>query len=273
MDSSEKVMSWFDASTSAQPPLWRNKDGESILDIALREIGIDPTQGKMQRPEEPPSECVVLNTSVQIPYDPPPRNSTGFPFEISVSQRMAAPERLAWQKDCVDRLIACYEHELEQVDALTVAHNHAVERASNVEKRKLAYFSYLASLMHAPPQVFRANISRLMSMRKLWKNRALEWSRGARDLAEQCCNVRGCPHVAIHGSRFCGWHILNDTRQQLFTRCTVCGAPRLKNIGMFECAGHKPRRSKSKPKDRPAPRPRPRVAQKNQRQRSRSTPK
>lgn len=261
-------MSWYDGGRQA----WRGKDGDSILDMALREVGIDPTRGKLRRSEDPPTDCVVLNTGVQIPYDPPPRNTTGFPFSISVNQKMTAPERLSWQKDRIDQMIAFYEHELAQSDAIVQNHAFSVESGSSTDKRQQAFFSHLATLINSPPHVFHAELSRFVSMKKLWTNRELSSERGGRDVAEISCAVRGCPHVAIHGSCFCGWHILNDTRQQLFTPCGICGAPRLKNLGLYECCGHKPRRVKSKSKEKRPSKPKPRP-QRPSRQRSRSTPK
>jgi len=226
---------WFDPQ---EPPrrAWRNRDGQTVLDIALSKLGFGQGDDEVyQRPEEPSGDCVVLSSSLVSATNDVSAEPSDFPFLSSQALRMRAVERLTWQRDRVGRLLSIYEGQLAQLRSLSDANGAADAAAPQSARRAQGYFAFFSGLVEAPDETFRVSVSRLVGLQKLWGGRA--GGRGG-----TYCVAPSCPHVAIRGSTFCGWHILRDARQRLFVRCEECGLPRPANRAL-ECQGH--RRQKS----------------------------
>jgi hypothetical protein len=96
---------------------------------------------------------------------------------------------------------------------------------STLESRRRFFFAHLSAMLDCPLATSNAQLGRLLHLLKLWMNRTGAARRGySREL---CCLAKDCPHKAIYGSGYCGWHILRDSRQQIFQMCEKCGAPKL----------------------------------------------
>lgn len=220
------------------PPkgLSQDKQKPNPIDTALNQLGFSCKQLDVPRLKSP--KIVFQASSLTSPTSFPDRHM--FPFAKDKPQRARKREVLEWQRDYVEKLVEAYEKELEELDHLIASNSYEKGRVGFLERRMQDYYSFFASLIDTPDDVFRNIITQMISLQKLWRNKIFEMRKGERDMAEVCCMVSGCPCVAVHGSRFCGWHILKDGREQLFVKCPVCETPRLNNFEVFsECPGHK----------------------------------
>ena len=173
----------------------------------------------LERTDEPP-RCsgVRLADPTFAPAAPEPR--AVFP-EKAESAEMAR----SWEIECMKRLLELYEAEKEQLaDVVSESYKSQFEDTS-FDSRAKFFFSQLLEVANAP---LACECGGFMGLMKLWRNKQFEIAKRGDAHPEQCCSVEICPNVAMHGSKYCIWHILMDEQQTFFVECDKCGWPKLK---------------------------------------------
>ena len=191
------------------------------------------------RDDKPPSNSLLITSR----YFGPKKTSVTdeFPFDplnTDSSIAMTANEVNEWEIDRIEKLLELYKQQLELLPAMADANKTAIFNAKASERRKYFYYCHLMAITNAPKDIAFKNLDELNCLRKLWRNKAFQQDVEGLSVPDQCCEYDSCPFIAIHGSKYCGWHILNDPKQKLFESCPVCGNPRVICDGAA-CPGHK----------------------------------
>ena len=130
-----------------------------------------------------------------------------------------------WEIECLRRLIALYGEEKEQLETVISKCCKPTPQSSSFDSRINFFETQLQAILDAP---LSCDWGGFMSLLKLWRNKQFELSKRDSAQPERCCDVLECQNVAMHGSRFCIWHITKDELQTFFANCDDCGWPKLK---------------------------------------------
>lgn len=206
----------------------------SPLDQALLENGFDESAiASSGRSDDPPSSAVLLID----PLIGPPEEQIAVIPPCDEDGNITKYDLMNWQKENLEELLRIYEQELAQIDHMAEMSYSALSDGTYIDTRAQFYYIYFTSLVNAPPETAVAKLKEMINLEKLWRNRQLKDRKGDDVQPEATCCVSGCPNLAMHGSRYCVWHILEDERQQAFEPCEICGKPKLK-LEFFPCLGH-----------------------------------
>lgn len=215
----------------------KQQTNDSLIDATLKAIKFESainTHAKFIRSDEQPKDVVLRIKKVIGPKRNPHHCSPRFPFEDNVFS-LEKKELQKWAVDRAEKMLQYLNEELNKFDDIVQANAIAALNASNFDQRKHFYYLALLSILDLPQDIAFKKLDTLIAYKKLLLNRYLIDKNIEMSIPEKSCTIRGCPHLAIHGSEYCAWHILNDPRQQLFDRCEICGWPRL---GPCQCTGH-----------------------------------
>ena len=213
------------------------------FDEVLKKHGISvegtlPKQS-VPRDDNPPQDSLLITSRY---FGPKKLNVTDdFNFDTTKAESMYAmtPNEVNdWQLRRIDKLIELYNQQKELLPAMADANKTAIFNAKASDRRKYFYYCHLLAIANAPKDIAFTNIDKLNCLRKLWRNKAFSLDAEDLSVSDHCCEYESCPFIAIHGSKFCYWHILNDPKQQLFEQCPICGNPKL-ICDAAPCPGHK----------------------------------
>jgi hypothetical protein len=230
----------------------------SPLDRALLAAGFDESalaqHPGYERPDDPPDDAILITEHLIGPPKDQTSPEQDFPFSTENQIAVTEAELVRWQEDRARQLIDLYQEQLDQLPDVADANVSALASASPFDQRRQFYYCHLMSILDAPKKTAFEHLNRLICLKKLWQNRRFLEEKQDLETCETCCIIPGCPQIAIHGSQFCGWHILRDERQRLFVPCPVCGWPKL-NSEAFPCNAHRAERSRTARKSRGADAP------------------
>jgi hypothetical protein len=214
------------------------------LDSTLRFYGVAPERinpkKSFARDDKPPKETLVLTSR----YFGPKKFNTSDEFNFdttnpNASFAMTQREVLEWANNRIKKLKELYKNQEHLVPHMANANKTAIYNSKASDRRKHFYYCYLLALMNAPVDIAFSNIEKLNCLRKLWRNRAFKQDAEGLAVPDMCCCFETCPFIAVHGSKYCGWHILNDENQKLFRKCSQCGMPCV-ILDAVACPGHRP---------------------------------
>lgn len=219
---------------------------ETLLDQSLLQIGCTAEclvqHERFYRTDDPPDNVIIQTNQIVGPKAPTFSNKKTFPFQIGAELTFTQKELYELQKIHIQKLIDAYQTQLDNLDLITQGNKASFSNADISVKRRHFYFCYLSSIMNLPVKSGFVKLNQIISLQKLFMNQLFK-TRSISNIVERCCHEQGCPQVAIHGSKYCGWHILKESRQKLFEKCPECGWPRM--INDFQpCKGHKGRQQK-----------------------------
>jgi hypothetical protein len=221
-----------------EPPL-------SLLDAAILASGLgleairhptDSSDPDFDLSDDPPTDAVLQQTiaTFHSGASPLPQEDGFVPFNPKGPSCLFASEQSRLQSQTSERLLAAYQMQIEQLNGAEVL----VPRSPQ-EQRFHFYLKHLIAVVHSPRKTAMDNFFRICRLHKLWQSRKLE----TEVPNSQFCGIPDCIHLAIPGSKFCGWHILHDPEQRLFQECPECGWP-IVNHPSLPCRSHR-RRSNS----------------------------
>lgn len=205
------------------------KNNDSLLDEALKKIDFESainTHVGFERSDDPPQNVVLKIKKVFGPKRTPNQSNPPFPYEKNIFS-LERKEIQKWQVDRGEKLLQYLNKELNQIDEIVQANSSAISNSSKFDQRRHFYYLALLSIFNLPQDVALKKLETLIAIKKILLNRYLCEENIEMAAPDKACVIRGCPHLAIHGSDYCAWHILNDPRQQLFVKCNICGWPRL----------------------------------------------
>ena len=201
------------------------------------------------RDNKPPEKTLLITSRFFGPKRPP--NSDEFPFDptnTDVTCALTANEANDWTLDRISKLIDLYEQQKQLLPLMADANKTAIFNAKASDRRKYFYYCHLLAISNAPRKIAFSNIESLNCLRKLWRNKAFSYDTDTLEQPDHCCEYQSCPFIAIHGTKYCMWHILNDPNQQMFEECPVCKNPKL-ICDAAPCPGHKPTQKERKKVD------------------------
>jgi hypothetical protein len=214
----------------------------SEFDLLLRSAGFDESvleqHSDYDRPDTPPEDAIIF-ASQHIGPAPAHRSSEpAHPFASSdASIVLTETELLNWQSESIQTLIRQFQQELAQIDTFSSANSLGLENASPFAQRCQFFYAQLMGLWDAPADTAIRNFLHLINLKKLWMNHWLALASEGLAKSDRCCIVDGCPQIAIHGSNYCAWHMLDDNEQVFLRACPICGKPMVaKDEG--QCADH-----------------------------------
>jgi hypothetical protein len=200
------------------------------LDELLLSAGFDPSVTDQHpdytRSDDVPTNAIVFATELISPASasssPPPSH----PFTtLSAALVLTDRELLTCQASSLRGWTTELEKESLQVDSMADANIAAMANASAFEQRIHVWYCRLMALRDLPPENAMPTMRGMINLKKLWMNKEFSRSAAGLEQKDMCCVVDGCPQVAIHGSRYCAWHIMNDLEQRMFVDCPVCEKP------------------------------------------------
>ena len=213
------------------------------LNDCLTTLGIAPDnlnpKESFSRDDSIPKKSLLLVSR----YFGPKRLSVtdDFNFDTTSTQTnyaMTHREVAGWQKNRIEKLKELYSTQKELLPLMIQANKTAIYNAKSSDRRKHFYYCYLLALMNSPLNIAFSSIDKLNCLRKLWRNRGFKHDRQYLAKADVCCCYGSCSLIAVHGSKYCQWHILNDENQKLFEKCNTCGWPCV-ILDAVQCPGHK----------------------------------
>lgn len=210
---------------------------DSVIDAALKAVNFESainTHTGFERSDDQPKNVVFRIKKVLGPKRIPRQCSPQFPYEDGIFS-LEKKEIQKWQVDRGEKLLQYLNEELNQINDIVQANSSAVFDSSHFDQRKHFYYLTLLSILDLPQDIAFQKLDTLIAFKKLLLNRYLNEKNIDMSIPEKSCCIRGCPLLAIHGSEYCAWHILNDERQQIFNKCEICGWPKL---GASQCNGH-----------------------------------
>lgn len=218
------------------------------LDKALQKVGLGKMceqKEKFFRSDDPPKNNILqINRLVGPPINPIITEENKFIFRIDKQIAFTKKEYLSYLKINTEKLIDCYQRQIDCIDALTNGNILALSKADVIAQRKHFYFCFLESILKAPIHTAFDNLNIIVSLQKLFLNLSFKQSNIIPPL-QVCCREKNCPQIAIYGSFYCGWHILNDSMQQMFVQCPKCHWPRSSNKHISpQCCGHKHKKNR-----------------------------
>jgi hypothetical protein len=208
------------------------EDEGSSLDRAILAAGLEVDAIQNSLPlglcDDPPLKCLLISDNLFCPSETYISEDTPlFPFSTETTLSFAESELIGWQLDLAQHLVRVYE--LQEAQLLASLNTFKDPPSTQTTRAQRAHFfaDYVISLVDAPERIAVDHLHRLAHLRKLWLNREFAPADEDGIESEVCCKIQDCSHIAILGSEFCGWHILEDSEQWLFVKCLECGAPRV----------------------------------------------
>ena len=163
------------------------------------------------------------------------------PFEITSKKSkfvFHTDEILKLRIQKIDQLIELYETQKQTIPQLMEANKVSLYNSKPIDQRRQFYFCHLNAISSAPSYVGFKHYQDLVSLTKLWRNKVFQTSKAPLQNSIQYCTHPGCICLALHGTKYCIWHIREDPNQVLFLPCPKCGMPVMIN-GVTQCPFHK----------------------------------
>lgn len=203
------------------------------LNTILIRLGVDPNsirpKTRFARDDAPPSSTKLITSRFLSPRKRDSEHDKDeFNYDTTQSKSkfiFRSEELNKWRLDRIDKLLLLYEEQLKMLPTLINANKVANNNSKTIDQRRHYYYCYLTSLITAPTVISLTRFQDLITINKLWRNRTFQENKDPLKVPLQCCACEGCFFIALHGSKYCYWHILNDEKQQLFEKCSRCGHP------------------------------------------------
>ncbi|OHT16448.1 hypothetical protein TRFO_02712 [Tritrichomonas foetus] len=217
----------------------RGDQRTSKLECAITKLGGSISQDRKNRynlSDSPPENSLIKINRIIGPKQETSHFVNKFPFQNDAFI-LDQKEMIQWQIDRISKSLQHIEKLKDQMDDIVTANAFSTINSSHFDKRRQCFYNIFTSILSSPREAAMQQLDILISYKKLILNRYYKEKNIVLADPEKCCRYRGCPLLAVHGSDFCGWHILLDANQQIYAKCDVCGWPRLKTRDS-QCNGH-----------------------------------